>query len=59
MAIDASCFTATPLDLETCKWLDTQVNLERYLDPGAIAATLRGRAAPMTANGYWRHFTAT
>jgi hypothetical protein len=39
VAIDSGCFTATPLDLETCKWLDTQASLERYLDPGAIAAT--------------------
>jgi hypothetical protein len=39
VAIDSTCFTATSVDLETCKWLDTQASLERYLDPGAIAPT--------------------
>jgi hypothetical protein len=39
VAIDPSCFSVTPLDLETCRWLDSQPNIERYLDPSAIAPT--------------------
>jgi hypothetical protein len=39
IAADPTCFGVTPLDLESCAWLDTQDHLERRVDPTAVEAT--------------------
>jgi hypothetical protein len=39
IAAEPSCFKATPLDLESCPWLDTQDHIRRRVDASAIEAT--------------------